>query len=330
MLNFTFQEIINKMKLNLTFFLLIICNISIAQKSNLDSISVSAYWAIGDKVAYKTLEKNTTIVDQVISENKEKFVFISFEVLDSSSDNYILKYTKDSIQIPGIDLTGINKQVNDIISSLAYKFRTDSYGEYVSLENWEEVRDNSLKMMDDLIKSLTNEEEIETYKKIQKGLKNAFQNKKLIEHSMLKDIGSIFYNYGYIYALNDTLKYEEELPNVIGKGTIPAKGTFVVALDQIKNEIIFKTTTTIDNEVGKKYIIEASKSMYETMDFDDKPVDLNKIFKDAKLDIQIVSEVKYDIETGWMKESYQLRKIVVNDSKEETIRTEEIKMTQMR
>jgi hypothetical protein len=319
------------MRIYISFFVVLLITSSnlTAQKFDQDSIYVNAHWKKGDKKSYKTIKTKFASTDSVISKNEVKHVFVSFEVLDSTAENFIIKYSKDSLKIPGVDLTGINKQVNDIINNISYKFQTDSYGEYIELINWENVRDNSLKSIDNLILSLEDKVEKEKYTKIRKGMENAFKNKNMIEHFMLKDIGSIFYNYGYVYAINDTLIFEEELPVPIGQGTIPAKGIFLVKYDKTDNMVTFETTTTIDSDVGKKYITNVLKSMVENMEMNDQENSIEEVFKNSELEILIQSEVKYDLETGWMKESYSLRKMILNDSKEVTTTMEEVKMTQM-
>lgn len=298
-------------------------NFLIAQSISKDSIFVSAAWKKGEKKSYKTTETKLNKTDSIIVKNELKHVFISFEVLDHLEDGYLLKYQKDSLQIPGMALTGMNKQIAALLSKTAYEFKTDPYGEYKEVTNWEEVKTNSLQLLNDWIASIEDEEDRALYSKIQKGMEGNLMSKEMIEHTMLKDIGAIFFNYGYVYPINDTLRYEELLPAPIGQGTVKANSSFVAHHDQAANTVTFKTSTIVDEETGKEYIISILKTFMNEIEPEEKTTEMEDIFRNARMEILIESEVTYDLHSGWMIESNSLRKVVFNDTKSTNIGIEE-------
>lgn len=292
----------------------------------IDSIAVIAYWNIGEKQAYELTKKEKTIKDGKVSKNEESKVYISFEVLDSAENNYLLKYKNDSIYVS--DLNKNTKAYKDgieqVLGSVEYHFLTDEYGEFESLQNWEEVRDKILALVKLNISTNKSKAKDED-KKAYEALISFLEDKAFLQNYLLKDIQVLFNDHGYVYAVGDTLKYEEELSMPFGNKIIPANGTFVVEYNEDSNEAIYNTYIKIDPEVGKKAILEVLASLYDKLDLNDQG-NMDKFAeetKDATMDIEIKSVVTYDLVSGWVKESFYQRRMIFNDSKENIISVQE-------
>ncbi len=289
-----------------------------SQEMNKDSISVKAFWQKGEKKSYEIIKKKKTIKDGKITKQDIKKVFITFEVLDSTATNYLLKYTKDSIQIPGVKIKKYDNSVQNILGKIKYEFATDSYGEFQELYNWKEVRDSTLSLLK-LNYFTLDKSDSENNEKIMQLIEEFVKDKDKLENSLLNEIGPIFNDYGYFYPVDDTIAYQEQLTNVLGSGIIPANGKFVVHYNDENKEVEYNTLINVDPETSKKLIIETILSLSNKTN---KSTEIQEL-ENAKLDIQIRSKIKYDLIKGWVIESYQLKEIIMNDTQQESVTIEE-------
>jgi len=134
----------------------------IADASSLDSVYIVAYFCKNDTMEYVYTSEDTKIkgadtTTVTIEERKFRLV-----VLDSTATGYRIQYTELETKSPlseGIDNVNNDpkqmmfKRINDIIHKNDAKrpiiFTTNELGEIQHIENWQEVRNNILKTLDE-------------------------------------------------------------------------------------------------------------------------------------------------------------------------------------
>lgn len=126
---------------------------------------VVAYWSKGDKYCYnyasQTIDiKGTDTTEVSYSESK-----FELEVIDSTANSYLVNYTKlsEAVSIPDENsfVAGLIKKLANVGNSISITFRTDEYGTFQEIVNFDEYKKGLMSQLEVLIKELEKELEKE-------------------------------------------------------------------------------------------------------------------------------------------------------------------------
>jgi hypothetical protein len=301
------------MKLTLYIFLTFFSiQLSYSQSFNKDSVSIIAYWEKGEKVLYE-LEKvrKETRNGQVTKDIKTNF-FISFEVIEQTEEGYVLKYKYEKLKDK--DETQL-EMLENLVGKFEYEIETSNTGVYLGLRNWEAIKANTEKMID--LAFSQSEMKDEEKKQARAMIQGMFSSKAQIEAMANKDIAFLFQLYGYSFVTNQTIEYEESLPNVFGGQPFTGNSKITFKwLDETYAKM--ESSLTLDPIKTKQAVKEMIMKMVEKAGNTNTEVakEMEKLTYDIKDEkYQII-----DTTTGWLKESKFHRKTIVKQGDTEGTR----------
>lgn len=311
----------------LTLFCLLLSSFAIGQYYTGDSVGVIAYWEKGEVMKYEfsTIKKESEDGEETIT--KDSKIIVSFEILEENEDFYIVSYKKEKILKAGGEeyADGFEQLIfKSIFDKVEYRFKTDYYGEFIELLNWEEVRDNTLKLLkvSSTIADIKDKEERES---ILNFMEEMYSSQENVEMMLFKEIGYLFNFHGYIYELDTVLVYDDVLPNLFSDDLIPAKGSQQTTYDEDMGSILFINTLAIDEEVGGQVMKEMMKGVIKDMGVKMKKSErkeLEEAMESMKFNIQDNHYTLIDAGSGWVLESKFNRTISVKDLESSVTKTE--------
>ncbi|MBR4882714.1 MAG: hypothetical protein IKU18_02425, partial [Bacteroidales bacterium] len=122
---------------------------------------VVAYWSKGERYCYnyaaQTIDiKGTDTTEVSYSESK-----FELEVIDSTANGYLVNYTKlsEAVSIPDENspVAGLMKNLANIGNSISITFRTDEYGTFQEIVNFDEYKKGLMSQLEILIKVMEKE-----------------------------------------------------------------------------------------------------------------------------------------------------------------------------
>ena len=223
-----------------------------------------AYWAKGDSFEFKVTKVKNQWKEGQLTEADTATYYARFKVLDSTETSYRISWKYDfdmsrSLNIPAVLMDRI----------LGYKsmdvlYTTTETGQFVGVENWEEIRDQTLGMFKDLL-SVLEEESGKNVGEIQKAIApliSVFESKEAIEQIILKELQYFHFPFGFALVVADTLEYEERLPNMFGGSPIPAQArVYVESVDFEEAHCELTYQLDIDPEASKNLLTSLFKRM---------------------------------------------------------------------
>lgn len=244
----------------LALFLFLIAHKVIGQ-TKVDSIPFVAYWQNGDCYNFKVTKlKQQWQGDKLIKNDSATFQ-ANFTVLDSSETGYRIKWAYD---IDWSKFSFADSSTSELIKNIAKDmimeatYKTDEVGQYMGLENFEEIKNKMLNIFDKISEHFEKSGKMppEQSKKMNQALLKLFSSQELVEQMVAEDILLFHSPFGIIYPVRDTLLYTGEMQNPFGNTPIPARTSiFTNDLDLDNSFCVISQITTINPTDAKKYLL---------------------------------------------------------------------------
>lgn len=251
--------------------------------SQIDSTKVAfvAYWSKGDSYDFKITKINKQWEEEKISNQDSTTYFANFTVIDSTANEYKINWKYKA------NFTNLPLQIGELLNNnniiLDFKYKTNELGEFLEVENWEEISDLmeakfNLAMTTQLMKN----PKMDTAK-FQNAIQpfmNVFTSKEGIEMFILKELQYFHFPLGVEFNPKESLIYEEEFSNLLNGDPLRGNGKISFeAVDYENSFCIFNQNVKINSEDAKEMIIQLFDQMgVKKGEFMDK-------FKSSKFDI---------------------------------------------
>ncbi len=130
----TVQLQVSRQFINLV--ILLFCGLGFGQNDSL-SVQFVAYWDLGDSYDYRITKIKKTFDNKETISSDSTTYFGTFTVIDSTANEYLInwKYKANFTDLPLEYSELLNN--NNIV--LDFKYKTNEFGEFLELENWQEV-----------------------------------------------------------------------------------------------------------------------------------------------------------------------------------------------
>jgi len=192
-----------------------------------------AYWSVGDRFEFNMRKIEIRWEDDILVKSDTISRNIQFEVIDSSETMYKVQWR---FKRPKRD-EGIAKNLfkaltkDDLYTTVIYT--TNELGEFIGVENWEDIRENMLEDMEVTIrrkfgKYLDSEEDIVN---AMNPFRKAYSTKEGIEELALKELFYFHFPLGYEYEVDEVYEYEEFLSSFVGGEGM--RGNAKVTIDNV-------------------------------------------------------------------------------------------------
>lgn len=268
------------------------------------TVSFVAYWQKGETRKYKIIKKKTQHTNGKEQKNDLTTYITSFTVLDSTSDSYLLEWKyENKLFDSSPEVAAQFESLGDKYRYLTIKYKTDELGAFQGIENWKEVSKMMNDMFDIAVKNYKSADQ-KSYEQALLPMRQAMSSKEGLELMVFKELRYIHSPYGAMYSLMDTIRYEDQLPNLFGGDPIKAIASLYFTEADFENltcGYIHEIVPTPED--SKRMVTE----MYDKMlgNISDKALrerrktEINTAFKNMKMEIKDISVYRFDMDTTW-------------------------------
>ncbi len=240
-----------------------------------------AYWSKGDSYDFLITKISKHWNRDKLERQDSSSYYTTFTVIDSTESSYKInwKYKANFGDFPPQfgELLNNNNVILDFI------YTTNEFGEFIEVENWEEVSGYIKKTFEVITQNLISKKadfDIDKFNKTIEPFISIFTSKEGIETIVLKELVFFHFPFGTEFDPNETVEYEDELPNLFGGKPIRGDSKIYFHMVDFEDEICsFSHEMKINSEDAKNMV----NHLLTQMGFDMEKVE-NELLE-GKLDI---------------------------------------------
>lgn len=258
------------------------------------------YWSINEKQSY-TITHETYKVDDSDTTGLETYKYsVDITIIDSTANSYTIDWFYHNFEIlEGGDLL---EKISRIGDQLAVRIRTDEFGAFLEVVNWQEVRQYILKGIGMLREENKDMPEIA---KILEQYDSMYSTKESIEAAAIKDILQYYSYHGGKYRLGEEINGSLKLPNLYDSSN-PFDTEVLLFLDEIDpedNNAIMRMKQTVNSDQLTKttfnFLVKTSTNLgTEPPKWEEFPPLSNEIWLSSRIH-----------GTGWIIYSVETREV---------------------
>ena len=208
------------------------------------TVQVIGYWSKYDKQSYDvTYEKYKLKNKDTISRELMKYE-VDVKIIDSTANSYSIEWFYKNYSINTEN--ELVRKLTSIADDISVKIKTDEYGAFLEVINWEEVRDYIEKVTEKLKVEL---KDVPNYKEIIANVMSIYSTKESVEANAIKDALQFYKFHGVKYKLGEELTGKLETSNNYGEK--PFETNVQYSLDEINEtdgNSILRSTEIINSE----------------------------------------------------------------------------------
>jgi|TARA_R110002110_G_scaffold74563_5_gene197271 hypothetical protein len=279
------------------------------------TVQVIGYWAKQETQSYNISYKKFKIKSKdTISRELMKYE-VDIKIIDSTENSYTIEWLYKNYSIDTEN--ELVRKLTSIANDISVKIKTDEYGAFVEIVNWEEVRDYLEKVTEKLKVEL---KDVPNYKKIIANVMSIYSTKESIEANAIKDALQFYQFHGVKYNLGEELEGILETSNNFGGKPFETDVRF--SLDEI-NEIDGNSILRSYQVINSKQLTDATyKHLQMLGTFGDKIPPRNEF---PSLTNETSTASRIHGETGWIIYSIETKEITAEETTNIEERVIEIK-----
>jgi len=294
------------MKKLLVFGIIILISSNLfSQISIKDStVQVIGYWSKYDKQSYDvTYEKYKLKNKDTISRELMKYE-VDVKIIDSTANSYSIEWFYKNYSINTEN--ELVRKLTSIADDISVKIKTDEYGAFLEVINWEEVRDYLEKVTEKLKVEL---KDVPNYKEIIANVMSIYSTKESVEANAIKDALQFYKFHGVKYKLGEELTGKLETSN--NYGGKPFETDVQYSLDEI-NETDGNSILRSNEIINSEELTDATYNyLKKSGTFGDKFPARNK-FPSLTNETNTASRIHG--ETGWIIYSIETKTITAEET----------------
>lgn len=175
------------------------------------TVQVIGYWTKHETQSYDiTYEKFKIKSKDTISRELIKYE-IDIKIIDSTENSYTIEWFYKNYSIDTEN--ELVRKLTSIANDISVKIKTDEFGAFIEVINWEEVRDYLTKITETLKNEL---KDVPNYEEIIANVMNIYSTKESIEANAIKDALQFYKFHGVKYNLGEELTVKLETSNNYG------------------------------------------------------------------------------------------------------------------
>ena len=269
------------------------------------TVQVVAYWELGDKqkyqlesAKYKIAEGDTTVVE------KSAEIF-EFEVVAADEEKgYRVKVTSLETQYSDVTKEAIEEAMQKQLGSVAYYFETGPHGEFLRvlpIEGLEEKQEAIAQAVWEAVK----EKRPEAAQLNMLPLIRQTLSPDAVAMAAAGVITPLFMYHGNRFDMDEEFPIEDEIPAVIGTGTMKMTGSFWVDEDMTDDySVVLRMYKEADQEQLRPLIESILGNLLQSMaptpeDADEAQAAVNEAFQNAKMNVDDFLYEEIHLGTGW-------------------------------
>lgn len=192
-----------------------------------------AYWSVGDvfhyevtKIANETVDGDTTKTDTISYQS-------TLEVIDSTDDGYLLKYTIG--EYTSNNPAGLSVEALSALGKFQHlegiTYRTDELGAFVGLENWQDFALAFDTLFEITMRELVAKEKVAdeaALRRAMEPLRTLYTSEAGILDKVVGELQYLHFPFGVQFVVGDTAYYNEGFNNLIGDKPIVMENTLYI------------------------------------------------------------------------------------------------------
>lgn len=278
---------------------------------------ISPGWKAGDSIRYR-ITKIKIIEKAGKAETADTSTYIAnVNILEQGEDFFRISwgYVSDMKSLYNAPLN-FGGDMNKYTSGELI-FRTDAFGTYEGIENWKEVSDMTIELLDMVMKNVSVSGNSTTDNAF-KNLRNIYSSKEGLEKLVFKEIEALHLPYGMFLLRKSPLKFEEQIPNMIGGK--PLRGDAKLWVDNIDED-----AQTCDVRYDMVLNPDDMKAFLSTFlqKMKLKGDEVKQALKSAKYDIRDQNIFEVDVNIGLVTK-VKMHRVTIIDIMDEKSRREDI------
>ncbi len=310
--------------------LLSLLTVKIVVAQNELAVPFVAYWNVGDSKNYRVTKKSIKTINGAEEVNEITAYEMKCTVVDSTIDSYTLEWEYQNTIMSSLKIPQEFQKSLEKYNLVKIIYTTDEVGVFKEILNWEEFRDMTMEMFNKLVE-LNQNDNNKNFVKAMEPLKNLFSSKESISSFILKEIQVFHFPLGVEFNALDTLRYEEQLPNLMGGA--PVKGNGMVYFENVNMEegtARFINRLELDENDSKRVVTDLVKKITGSVKFNSKKEkqkamqEINEKFSTMKMDIQDYNTFSYYFNPGWPIHIHTKRTSSFSNQNETGLRIDEI------
>jgi hypothetical protein len=265
------------------------------------TIQIVSYWQAGDTLRY-IVETGTEQSDgNSVSRNNTSYEVV-VTVLESDGPRAVLEWVYSEV-VASEDLDEFNRRLVELTEGLHIRYSVSDLGEFIHLENWEDISDSLRQAVALLAEEFEEQPEIA---KTAAAILEGFSTREQIEAIAIDEIKLFHALYGYRYSTNEPFSFEQEATNPFGGA--PLRAVTTIELEDI------------DSEYDTAYLIyhmsydpeSTSRALYEAINgmLPEKPLTEEQLAALPAFEVTVRNQFIYHVESGWLLEAYSEKNVV--------------------
>jgi len=272
---------VQHMKCIYTIILVLVFELTSFGQNDSTKVALVSYWSKGDTYKFTITKIKKRWKEGQLTKNDSTTITANFTVLDSTDTSYTIQWRYNNDYLNTIEIPEELKERFRKYRTINVIYSTTEVGEFIGVENLEEISELINNMVDDLVEvSGTDSKEGVQIKKGMESLRTVFNSKQGIEQLVLKELQYFHLPFGYEYIINDTVTYEEQLPNMFGGN--PIRGNTKAYLESVdfknKRFVLIKKMNLNPNDT-KELILDLVKKLGAKVE------EMENILRNAKYEI---------------------------------------------
>lgn len=250
-------------QLYLVFIPLLLANILQAQVDT-NLVNFVAYWSAGSTFQFDVEKLTKQWVEGMLTKEDTVSYRVQFTVLEETDSSYLIEWTYENEFITDLPIT---KQYSDQIAALSQTrvlYSTTQLGEFLRVENWQEIADQSRKAIESVLDISAKESpnELAAIRESLQPVLQIYSTQAGVEQIVLKELQYFHFPFGVEYDVRDTIRYEELLPNMLGGD--PIRGEVELYFESVNTKVSTCTLIqemTLNQEDTRRYLTELFREM---------------------------------------------------------------------
>ncbi len=280
------------MKTKTVLWLFIIASNIVLAQVDTTSVPFIAYWHQGETHQYRITKIEQSWKEDKLEKNDSTTYEAKFEITDSTETSYTIKCSFANSLMKDLELSKNTLPELSKYELTEIIYTTTETGEYVGIENWEEISNMAKEIFDTAFETLGDGESRKLKKQLASFTK-IYSSKASIEQRLFKELPLLHFPFGYEYDATDTVTYTQELANMFGGDPFIGDTKFYFEhVDFEKKHCTFVQEMTLQQE----QVLKAIEGLFKKMKLKDK--EFRKAMKTAEFNINDIHRFEYLYEPG--------------------------------
>jgi hypothetical protein len=270
------------MKASITALLIILSNVVGFSQTESATVPFVAYWSKGDSYNFKVTKIKQKWDNLEQTKNDTASYVVNFEVIDSTETSYKIRWSH-KINLKEFNLPQMFLEKFSNYESTEVIYTTNELGEFIEIENWEEIAKMTTNMLSDVVNILAEEDKSLNVADMNKAMQpflKIYETQEGVEQLVFKEIQYFHLPFGTEFFVNESIEYETIMPNLLGGK--PIRGETKLYIDSVNFETSYSRLIQemkLNSTDTKALII----NLFKQMSLKDKEMKL--AMKTAQFDI---------------------------------------------